>query len=201
MRRLALALTVATCLLAPVTAGAHAATDPVALAVARAEAYWHAMPCAGRVGFTSRATVPAQLEVEPASYASSATSPMWSSWQTADGPQGYTAPAYDCLTTVNAKVWPNWHAMDVDFQEFCDEVTHEVGHFLGHPDAGQTEPASIEYPFLGLANFNAVPECRGITLYYGREEIRDPSEAESQCEAGRSQRAIAEGRLSWESCG
>jgi hypothetical protein len=200
MRRPALTLAILLWLAAPATAGAHTATDPVTLALSRAEAFWHASPCGGRVGFASSPTVPAQLEVEPANYASSATSPMWSSWQTADGPQSYTAPAYDCLTTVNAKVWPNWHAMAVDFQAFCDEVTHEVGHFLGHPDAEQSEPASIEYPFLGLANFNAVPECRGITLYYGHEAIRDQSEAEVTCEAARARRALAEGRDSYESC-
>ncbi len=35
--------------------------------------------------------------------------------------------------------------------------------------------SSITYPFLDSTspNFNSVPECRGVTLRYGSEEIRD----------------------------
>ena len=80
-----------------------------------------------------------------------------------------------CTITINASLWPSWHQDDENFQWFCDAMTHEVGHLFGHLDSGQTNPASITYPFLDRTspNFNSVPECRGVTLQYGSEEIRD----------------------------
>jgi hypothetical protein len=46
---------------------------------------------------------------------------------------------------------------------------------FGHPDSGQTNPASITYPFLSSTspNFGSVPECQAVTLQYGSEKIRD----------------------------
>jgi hypothetical protein len=139
-------------------------TNPVALALKLAEQYWHGAPACGTP--TIR-TSSAQL---PSSAYESTTSPepkssvveMWTETQ-------------KCTITINASLWPGWHQDDEFFQWFCDAMTHEVGHLFGHPDSGQTNPASIAYPFLSSAspNFNSVPECQAVTLQYGSEKIRD----------------------------
>jgi hypothetical protein len=142
----------------------HPSTDPVALALALAERYWHGAPACGTP--TIR-TSSAQL---PSSAYESTTSPepassvveMWTEVQR-------------CTITINTSLWPGWHQDDEFFQWFCDSMTHEVGHLFGHPDSGQTNPASITYPFLSSAspNFGSVPECQAVTLQYGSEQIRD----------------------------
>ena len=43
------------------------------------------------------------------------------------------------------------------FQWFCDAMTHEVGHLFGHLDSGQTNPASITYPFLSSSSPTSAP--------------------------------------------
>jgi hypothetical protein len=168
---LLLALTLSTALLLPASALAAApkspvrpTTNPVALALKLAEQYWHGAPACGTP--TIR-TSSAQL---PISAYESTTSPepkssvveMWTETQ-------------KCTITINTSLWPGWHQDDEFFQWFCDAMTHEVGHLFGHPDSGQTNPASITYPFLSSssANFNSVPECQAVTLQYGSEKIRD----------------------------
>jgi len=80
-----------------------------------------------------------------------------------------------CTITINASLWGGWHADDEAFQWFCDAMTHEVGHLFGHLDSGQTNPASITYPFLDETspNFSSVPECENVLLHYGPQEIRN----------------------------
>jgi hypothetical protein len=170
---LLLPLTLSAALLLPAYASAETSTskapqrpttNPVALALALAERYWHGAPACGAP--TIR-TSPAQLA---SSAYESTTSPepkssvveMWTETQR-------------CTITINASLWPGWHQDDEFFQWFCDAMTHEVGHLFGHPDSGQTNPASITYPFLTSAspNFNSVPECQAVTLQYGSEQIRD----------------------------
>ena len=129
-----------------------------------AERYWHGVPACGTPHI---AVSPHQL---PDSAYEATTSPepdgsvveMWTEVQ-------------DCTITINASVWPSWHEDDEYFQWFCDSMTHEVGHLFGHLDAGQTNPSSIEYPFLNgtSPNFDSVPECRDVTLQYGAQRIRN----------------------------
>jgi hypothetical protein len=139
-------------------------TNPVALALTLAERYWHGTPACGTP--TIRTST---HQLSSAAYEST-TSPepkgsvveMWTETQ-------------KCAITINTSLWPSWHQDDEFFQWFCDAMTHEVGHLFGHPDSGQTNPASITYPFLDGAspNFNSVPECQAVTLQYGSEKIRD----------------------------
>jgi hypothetical protein len=176
----------------------HPTTDPVTLAVKLAEQYWGATPCDGVITVDSSATVPTQLAGGTAGDAAleeGQVSDMWSTFAPST-----SLPYTGCVTTLDSHIWPGWRKMDLAFQEFCDGITHEVGHFLGHEDTGQENPDSIEYPVLSLSNFNSVPQCRGITLWYGREPIRDPSEAELECEERRSAAAQRAGRDSFESC-
>jgi hypothetical protein len=139
-------------------------TNPVALALKLAERFWHGTPACGMP------TILTSTRQLPGSAYESTTGPepkssvveMWTETQR-------------CTITINASLWPGWRQDDEFFQWFCDAMTHEVGHLFGHPDGGQTDPASITYPFLSSAspNFNSVPECQAVTLQYGSEKIRD----------------------------
>lgn len=211
LKRLPFTLALLVCLLLPAGAQAHRrpvhhpTTDPVTLALKLAERYWGSAPCNGDVDMTVSTIVPALEETTPyrEGLAEGGEAAMWTAFETPNGPQDFSDPpsAYtDCTITVSLKSWPSWHAADFEFQEYCDEITHEVGHLFGHDDAGQTNPDSIEYPFLTYVNYNSVPECRGLTLWYGRESFRDPSAAEVECETRRSHEAAIKGRDEWESC-
>src|SRR6202034_1473616 len=139
-------------------------TNPVALSLKLAEQYWHGAPACGTPRIL---TSSAQL---PSSAYESTTSPepkssvveMWTETQ-------------KCTITINTSLWPSCHQDDEFFQWFCDAMTHEVGHLFGHPDSGQTNPASITFPFLDGAspNFNSVRECQAVTVQYGSARIRD----------------------------
>lgn len=139
-------------------------TNPVALALTLAEHYWHGTPTCGTPTILTSTHQLSSFAYE------STTSPepkssvveMWTETQ-------------KCTITINTSLWPGWHQDDEFFQWFCDAMTHEVGHLFGHLDSAQTNPASITYPFLDGAspNFNSVPECHGVTLHYGSQEIRN----------------------------
>jgi hypothetical protein len=136
----------------------------VALSLKLAEQYWHGVPACGTPAIVmSRNQLPAS-DYETVTSAEPADSvvEMWTEVQR-------------CTITINASIWPSWRQDDEFFQWFCDAMTHEVGHLFGHLDSGQTNPSSITYPFLDSAtpNFNAVPECRAVTLQYGTETIRN----------------------------
>jgi hypothetical protein len=157
---------VALLLLAPAAAAAHAAhhrpvhhptTDPVTLAISLAERYWRVKPCGGNITVEASTTQPALVEGQHF------------------GPALMWATVGSCAFTIDTYYWPSWEYDDIWFHWFCDGITHELGHLapLDHSDVGQANPASIEYPLLepGSANFDAVPECRHVTLWYGHERV------------------------------
>jgi hypothetical protein len=169
MARLLLPIVLATTLLLPASATAQSSsrvptTNPVVLSLKLAEQYWHGVPACGTPTIVTRAH---QL---PNSNYEAVTSPepvnsvveMWTEVQ-------------KCTITINASLWSSWHQDDESFQWFCDAMTHEVGHLFGHLDSGQTNPASITYPFLSSTspNFSSVPECENVALQYGSQKIRD----------------------------
>jgi hypothetical protein len=166
---LLLSLALAAALLLPASALAavpkpqRPSTDPVALALALAERYWHGRPACGTPTIlTSAHQLPdSAYESTTSPEPASAVVEMWTETQ-------------KCTITINTSLWPGWHEDDEFFQWFCDAMTHEVGHLFGHADGGQTDPASITYPFLSStsANFDSVPECRAVTLQYGAQQIR-----------------------------
>jgi hypothetical protein len=142
----------------------HPSTNPVELALRLAERYWGGVPACGTPAVL---TSPHQLPIadyedttgpEPAN----SVVEMWTEVQ-------------KCTITINTSIWGGWHQDDESFQWFCDAMTHEVGHLFGHLDGGQTDASSITYPFLDETspNFNSVPECQGVTLHYGSQEIRN----------------------------
>jgi hypothetical protein len=139
-------------------------TNPVALSLKLAERYWHGVPACGTP------TIVTSLKQLPTSDYETVTSP-----EPEDSVVEMWTEVQSCTITINASLWPSWHQDDEFFQWFCDAMTHEVGHLFGHLDSGQTNPSSITYPFLDSTspNFDSVPECRGVSLQYGTEEIRD----------------------------
>lgn len=170
MARILLPLVLATTLLLPAAAGAHRGssraprTNPVALSLKLAEQYWHGTPPCGTPRIVTSAHELPTSEYERVTSPEPANSvvEMWTEVQ-------------KCTITINASIWGSWHQDDEFFQWFCDAMTHEVGHLFGHLDGGQTNPASITYPFLSSAspNFNSVAECRNVALQYGSQEIRN----------------------------
>jgi hypothetical protein len=169
MARLLLPVILATTLLLPATAGAHKpighpTTNPVELSVKLAERYWHGVPACGtpKIVFSAHQLPNSEYETVTSPEPKDSVVEMWTEVQ-------------KCTITINASLWRSWHLDDENFQWFCDAMTHEVGHLFGHLDSGQTNPASITYPFLDSTspNFNSVPQCRAVTLQYGAEEIRD----------------------------
>jgi hypothetical protein len=146
------------------SAAQDSSTNPVALSLELAERYWHGVPACGTpVIVTSPQQLPNSVyEKTSGPEPKNSVVEMWTEVQ-------------KCTITINASLWGSWHQDDESFQWFCDAMTHEVGHLFGHLDGGQTNPASITYPFLSesSANFNSVPECRAVTLKYGSQEIRN----------------------------
>lgn len=151
-KRRAVLAAVLAALAVPATATAHRRPDPTATALQAAMRYWHAKPCGGRIPVIRERALPTSA------YASGAGQPVLESGEG-------TASAWwepgTCTIHLNAAVW-TVEAVRQNYQQFCDTITHEVGHMppLDHPDAGQSDPRSIEYPVLSMENYNAVPECR-----------------------------------------
>jgi len=154
MRRLTTTTALLTVALAFTCRGvAQAATSPVSRAIAIADVYWGASPCNG--------ADPIIYEPEPASSevdAGAAQAALASGqgrvamWAKVDDPT--------CTIHINNSFWTP-EVEPYDFQLLCDEITHEIGHFLGYADEGQTDTASITYPIIeaGSANYDAVPGC------------------------------------------
>ena len=139
-------------------------TDPVVLSLKLAEQYWHGAPACGtpRIVTSAHQLPNSNYETVTSPEPANSVVEMWTEVQ-------------KCTITINASLWESWHQEDESFQWFCDAMTHEVGHLFGHLDSGQTNPASITYPFLSSTspNFNSVPECKNVALQYGSQEIRN----------------------------
>ncbi|MDQ6731465.1 MAG: hypothetical protein M3022_14550 [Actinomycetota bacterium] len=101
--------------------------DPVSTAVAIAERYWGAVPCAGPLKIAANHPLAAGLD------------PSTDGWVTFDsslGADNLGAPAStytNCTITLAHWQWATWAAMESDWGMFCLTMTHEMGHLLGHP--------------------------------------------------------------------
>ncbi|MCW3033328.1 MAG: hypothetical protein JWM60_1673 [Solirubrobacterales bacterium] len=157
----------------------HPSTDPVALALTLGERYWHASPCNGSVRVVSSTEFPTEVTgaaVNSKIQAGAAVLLAWTSFETPDGPneiKDKPAQYTDCQIALNGNLWRTWWIDDGEFHWLCDLMTHELGHLFGYPDEGQTDPRSVTYPVLEpeSPNFNSVPQCRHVTLWYGNRRL------------------------------
>jgi hypothetical protein len=154
LRKVSLALVVLASFAAvPAVAGAHhkpvqhPTTNPVALAVSLGERYWGNVPCHGAIPVISAA---------PAN-----DSTMWTYMVATPAQERALA---SCPIYTSDEEWPNWYADDLNFEEFCKGITHELGHLEGYPDEG-AKPGTVQYELPGLAR---VPPCEHYRLRYGR---------------------------------
>lgn len=137
-------------------------TDPITLALRRAEQYWRNIPCGGAISITSgspkgiyEVPIPANEEVA-----------MWASFDTPAGPDNFSAPPSTfsaCVIYMNPAIFPNWEEDDEHFTMLCQVMTHEVGHFEGYADAN-ARPGTIQNAAPTKAPL--VPECRHARLFY-----------------------------------
>lgn len=155
----------------PVQAGAHKAhralqdptTDPVTLALERAEAYWKSSPCGGAVAVAGEPATAFPLALENGIVARASFNTPGGADMLSEPPATYT----DCVVHYDLKVWPSWRPIDASFPAFCQVMTHELGHFEGIGDPGTpgtvTQTEALRAPI--------VAPCRHAVLWYGHERI------------------------------
>lgn len=177
LAHLLLAVSLATALLLPASAGAHGrrphhphasstthrqvsarrvapgklGPDPVVLASAVAKRYWGAVPCGGQV---------AVLAYSPLAPGLDPTTDGWATFNSSLGPNDLQAPAgtyTQCAISLAHWRWPTRTAVEEDWNMFCLTVIHEMGHLLGHPHS--SIPGSVMAPVF-TDESNVPPICR-----------------------------------------
>jgi hypothetical protein len=151
-KTISLAVVASLAMAAPANAGVVVVTaDPVQKAISIADAYWGGAACGGNyhVVYTSSAPI---VDGGPANAALAAGTARIQAWAQFGDPT--------CTIHLMSFYWTPATETS-QFQLFCDVVTHEIGHFLGHLDAGQADPKSINYPIVDESspNYGAVPGC------------------------------------------
>jgi hypothetical protein len=123
--------------------------NPVSTALALAEGYWHAVPCAGKI--TVRAN-------SPLAHGLDSSTDGWVTFNSSLGPDNLDAPAdtyTSCTISLAHWQWASWRDMEGDWGMFCLTVVHEMGHLLGHKHS--LKPGSVMAPvFTSDANVPAV---------------------------------------------
>jgi matrixin len=139
---------------APVTA-----RNPVSTAMAIAERFWGAVPCAGQISITADSPLAPGL---------AAGTDGWVTFSSSLGPDDLDAPASSytgCTISLAGWQWATWSDMEGDWGMFCLTVTHEMGHLLGHKHT--LRPGSVMAPVFtndadvpAICNANWLPGWR-----------------------------------------
>ncbi len=147
--------------------------NPELRAVQVAGRFWgRPLPCRAGVHFAFEAAMPASIEAGPAQAGLRSGAVALSAWASPLDPT--------CTIHLNSLLWSP-RSLRGEFHLFCDTVTHELGHWLGYEDDGQTDPASITYPavYEYSPNYDAVPGC--VHHGYVRTHRRRPSHERGRC--------------------
>jgi hypothetical protein len=135
-------------------------TNPITAAAIRAVHYWHHDPCGGRITIAADAPPPLPEGAPPGVEFS-----MWATWATPEGSDDEAAPpsSYaNCVVHINDDVWSTWLTDDNEFEQFCDAMVHEYGHFEGHGDIG-AQPGTVEDEYANQEGPIVAP-CRKYRL-------------------------------------
>jgi hypothetical protein len=149
--------------------------EPQALAESVAFSYWGQEACGGHDPIVYTAAVPSvplEANAGPANAAVEDGEQVIQAWA------AYGDPT--CTIHLNPAIWDEGMEY-ASFQYFCDVITHEIGHFFGHLDEGQTNEASIQYPTIDPAspNFDSVPGC-ATTKAVVEEWVTTPAEVATE---------------------
>ena len=156
--------------------------NPIEKAVAIADAYWGGSYCGGNypIAYATNPSVP--VNAGPANQEVAEGKLVIQAWARFGDPT--------CTINLNSSIWTPVSEV-TRFQDFCDVITHEIGHFFGHGDEGQTDPTSIQYPTIEETspNYNSVPGCIGVQI---RTEtwVTSPAEKAEEVEALKETAAV-----------
>ncbi len=151
-----------------VVPAAVSSRNPVTTALAIAEGYWGAVPCAGQISLVANRPVAAGLD---------RTTDGWVTFNSSLGADNLDAPAASytgCTISLAHWRWASWTGMEQDWGMFCLTVIHETGHLLGHPHS--LAPGSVMAPvFTSGANIPAVCNRTWLAGWRGGVIARGPA--------------------------
>lgn len=144
----------------PAGPAAVGSRNPVSTALAIAEGFWGAAPCAGQI--TLAANRPLAAGLDP-------STDGWVTFNSSLGADNLDAPAATytgCTISLAHWRWGSWTSMEQDWGMFCLTVIHEAGHLLGHKHSHT--PGSVMAPvFTSDANVPAVCNQTWLTGWRG----------------------------------
>jgi len=152
----------------PVRLAAVGSRNPVTTALAIAEGYWGAVPCAGQIALVANRPLAPGLDQ---------TTDGWVTFDSSLGADNLDASAASytgCTISLAHWRWPSPIAMEQDWGIFCLTVIHETGHLLGHKHS--LTPGSVMAPVF-TSSVNVPPVCNQTWLSGWRGDLTSRSGA------------------------